>query len=212
MEDDFKKVLTVALDQARIEHKNLPLERLYAFYLVLQRWQRSLNLTAIREMKDVVHRHFCESLFLVNMIEKRNGSLFDFGSGNGFPAIPIKIALPELAVTMIEGRRKKCHFLRAAVRELTLDKVRIMNRRLEHLSELESDARHDYFTMRAVGNIKTILAELPSIMRSGGKAFIYAGQKTIPELDELARKLSAQKDDLLLPGRMASYVSILKLP
>ncbi len=212
MADDFRKVLQRTLDQAGIKREDLPFDRLHAFYLLLERWQRSLNLTSIRQVKDIVDRHFCESLFLVDKIEKRGGILIDFGSGNGFPAIPIKIALPELAVTMIEGRKKKCHFLSAAVRELDLDRVKIINRRIEHLSELEDEELCDYFTVRAVGNIMTILAELPSIMRAGGTAFVYAGQKILPQLDELAQKLSAQKDNVPLPGRRASYVSVLKLP
>jgi len=209
--NDFEKILIDSLDRAGIAVQGLPLDKFNAFYQLLEKWQSSLNLTAIKGLQDIVDRHFCESLLLVEKIEKKNGKLLDFGSGNGFPALPIKIAIPELEIILVEARKKKCHFLNAIIRELDLTKIAVKNKGIKKLSELSGGERFDYYTMRGVGNAVQILAELPSILHSGGKAFIYSGHKSLPLLEKVAQKISAKKQDILLPGRRASYLSILEL-
>jgi 16S rRNA (guanine527-N7)-methyltransferase len=210
VKSDFKEVLVLSLKQAGISIQGLPLDRFDAFYQILKKWQASLNLTAISDPESIADRHFCESIFLLGRIEKKDGKLLDFGSGNGFPALPLKIAIPELDVTLVESRKKKCHFLKAAVRELGLHKVVVLDGRFERLSAIAEERRFDYFTMRGVGNIIQLLDGLPLIMKHSGKAFIYAGERTLPLLDVAAMRIGARRKDILLPGRNASFITILE--
>ena len=90
---------------------------------LLVKWNARTNLTAIREPEEMVRRHFGESLFAGVQIAGRVGkdaSLLDFGSGAGFPGLPIQLLLPGVRVTLAESQGKKASFLREAVRTLGL--------------------------------------------------------------------------------------------
>ena len=95
-----------------------------ALYLdLLVKWNARTNLTAIREPEEMVRRHFGESLFAGVQVGGRvlqDASLLDFGSGAGFPGLPIQLLLPGLRVTLAESQGKKASFLREAVRTLGL--------------------------------------------------------------------------------------------
>ncbi|MGH9403017.1 MAG: 16S rRNA (guanine(527)-N(7))-methyltransferase RsmG, partial [Terriglobia bacterium] len=82
---------------------------------LLLRWNEKINLTAIRTPEECVTRHFAESLFLARH-EQLNGRLLDIGSGAGFPGLALKVAVPELAVTLLEPVAKKRAFLKEVVR------------------------------------------------------------------------------------------------
>ncbi len=83
------------------------------------KWNARMNLTAIREPEEIVGRHFGESLFAAQQIGA-SGTLLDFGSGAGFPGVPIQLWHPELRVTLAESQAKKAAFLRELVRSLVL--------------------------------------------------------------------------------------------
>src|ERR1700734_2469554 len=90
---------------------------------LLLRWNARTNLTAIREPEAMVTRHFGESLFAAQLISPRlkpGATLLDFGSGAGFPGLPIQLYRPDLRVTLAESQGKKASFLREAVRTLGL--------------------------------------------------------------------------------------------
>src|SRR5580698_9229322 len=86
---------------------------------LLLKWNARTNLTAIRSPEDIVRRHFGESLFAAQHIEPHS-TLLDFGSGAGFPGLPIAILRPDIQVTLAESQNKKATFLREAVRTLGL--------------------------------------------------------------------------------------------
>lgn len=94
-------------------------ERLSAYLDLLMKWNARMNLTAIREPEEIVGRHFGESLFAAQQIGA-SGTLLDFGSGAGFPGVPIQLWHPELRVTLAESQAKKAAFLRELVRSLVL--------------------------------------------------------------------------------------------
>ncbi len=116
---------------------------------LLLRWNERMNLTAIRDPREIVRRHFGESLFVARFISPA-GSLLDLGSGAGFPGIPIQICRPALKVTLAESQRKKATFLREVVRELGLS-CEIWAQRAEDLIPLR---RFDAVVMRAVDHPK----------------------------------------------------------
>jgi 16S rRNA (guanine527-N7)-methyltransferase len=89
----------------------------FAAYLgLLLRWNARLSLTAIREPEQIIRRHFVESAFAAQHLPADIKSLLDYGSGAGFPGIPIAICRPEIRVTLAEAQGKKAAFLREAVR------------------------------------------------------------------------------------------------
>jgi 16S rRNA (guanine527-N7)-methyltransferase len=96
------------------------LPRLSTYLDLLLKWNARTNLTAIRDPEEIVRRHFGESLFAGRHLDPDTASLLDFGSGAGFPGLPIALLRPDIQVTLAESQNKKAAFLREAVRTLSL--------------------------------------------------------------------------------------------
>ena len=96
------------------------LARFEAYYALLQRWNARMNLTSIRDQEGILSRHFVESIACAVHLPPEVNTLLDFGSGAGFPGIPIAICRPEIHATLAESQGKKSAFLREAVRTLGL--------------------------------------------------------------------------------------------
>jgi 16S rRNA (guanine527-N7)-methyltransferase len=97
------------------------------------KWNARMNLTAARKPEEIVRRHFVESIFAAQQIPKHVKTLLDFGSGAGFPGIPIAICRPKIGVTLAESQGKKAAFLREAVRTLGL-KAEVWAGRVEEMA------------------------------------------------------------------------------
>lgn len=207
----FDRILRETLEWRGISLSQSAFEKLFLFHALLEKWQKTLNLTAIQGATEIADRHFAESLFIARWMEKKESALLDLGSGNGFPAIPLKIAIPDLKVVMIESRKKKCHFLHAVIREIGLKNIDVDDKRFESFSELSKRGTFDYLTMRAVKITEQMLIDLPLILRSKGKAFLYAGEKELALIDSAAYKNNMRHEDMLLPERRSSYVSIIEI-
>jgi 16S rRNA (guanine527-N7)-methyltransferase len=142
--------------------------QLSAYLDLLLKWNARTNLTAIREPKAIVQRHFGESLFCGLQIAKRASSpasLLDFGSGAGFPGLPIQLLLPELRVTLGESQNKKATFLREAVRTLGLLHTEVWGSRVE---EMPATLRFDVVTARAVDKMDEAVAAARLRISAGG--------------------------------------------
>jgi 16S rRNA (guanine527-N7)-methyltransferase len=120
---------------------------------LLLKWNARTNLTAIREPEEIVRRHFGESLFAARHIGEC-ATLLDFGSGAGFPGLPIQLFRPDIAVTLAESQNKKATFLREAVRTLSLS-TEIWATRVE---SMPPGRQFDIVTLRAVDNMEAALA------------------------------------------------------
>lgn len=97
--------------------------QLRAYLELLLRWNERTNLTAIRAPEEMVQRHFGESLFAGGVLGRFVGGtaeVLDFGSGAGFPGLPVQLLLPQVRVTLAESQGKKAAFLREVVRSLGL--------------------------------------------------------------------------------------------
>lgn len=119
------------------------LRALAAHYELLVRWNKVLNLTALRKIEEAVERHYCESVFLAHHLPPVPLGLADIGSGAGFPGIPVAVMRPDCRVTLIESHQRKAVFLREASRGLP--NVRVAARRAEEVGEA-----FDWVVSRAV--------------------------------------------------------------
>ena len=134
---------------------------------LLLKWNARTNLTAIRDPEDIVRRHFGESLFAgLHLVPRLSPSatLLDFGSGAGFPGLPIQLLYPNLLVTLAESQGKKSTFLREAVRTLALS-TEVWAARVDTMPP----TRHfDAITLRAVDNMPQALADAQHRVAQGG--------------------------------------------
>jgi hypothetical protein len=93
-------------------------EQFEAYLALLMKWNGRMNLTAARKPEEIVRRHFADSIFAAQQIPKQVKTLLDFGSGAGFPGIPIAICRPKIGVALAESQGKKAAFLREAVQAI----------------------------------------------------------------------------------------------
>jgi 16S rRNA (guanine527-N7)-methyltransferase len=109
------------------------MQLLEAHYELLTRWNKVLNLTAIRNAEEAAERHYCEALFLAAHMQKGVRAVADVGSGAGFPGFPVAVVRPDVQVTLIESHQRKAVFLREASRGLA--NVRVLSDRAEGVRE-----------------------------------------------------------------------------
>ena len=108
-------------------------EALESHYDLLVRWNRTLNLTTIRDLPEVVERHYGESIFLAAHLPADPLRIADVGSGAGFPGLPVAIYRPDCLLTLVESHQRKAVFLKEAARSLS--NVRVLARRAEQVDE-----------------------------------------------------------------------------
>ena len=125
---------------------------LTSYYRELDRWNQKINLTAVRDTKEMVIKHFLDSLLFGQALERRRDvSLLDVGSGAGFPGLPLKILVPELRVTLLEPNEKKTSFLRHVIGTLDLKDISVVSKSLrDFCREPDPRGRFSYVTTRAV--------------------------------------------------------------
>ncbi len=169
-----------------------------AYLDLLLRWNARVNLTAVRDAENIVTRHFGESLFAARCLFERDvllsetpktddgrpktkGRLLDFGSGAGFPGLPIKIWSPQLRVTLLESNNKKATFLREVIRALGLVDVDVVSDRAENYRGAPSDV----VTLRAVERFEASLMIATRLVSPGGRLAILVGENQVLKSKEL---------------------------
>jgi 16S rRNA (guanine527-N7)-methyltransferase len=140
---------------------------------LLKRWNQTIPLTSIEDDVEMVTRHFGESIFVGSFVPVRRGRLADVGSGAGFPGFPLKIAFPELQVTLIESNVKKCAFLREVQTKLALSGVEIVRSRYEDFPA--APASFDFVASRALGGYKRLLRWSKAVLRPQGRVILWLG-------------------------------------
>ena len=123
-------------------------EKLKKYLELLLKWNSKFNLTAITDEEKVWSNHFEDSLAPIKFVEGKK-RLADLGSGAGFPGLPLKIALPDLEVVLIDSRRKRISFCNEIIRELKLDNVRAVHGRAEDKNLYSSLMPFDVVISRA---------------------------------------------------------------
>jgi 16S rRNA (guanine527-N7)-methyltransferase len=156
-------------------------DQVLAYLHLLLRWNEKINLTAIREPEECVTRHFGESLFLDRHIQI-HGQLLDIGSGAGFPGLALKIAFPEISVTLLEPVTKKRAFLKEAARVCGFSQVAVRGERLEEWVSTTSVPAFDFATMRAVGNLEALVPLAAHCLKPGGSLLLWLSQDQTPGL------------------------------
>ena len=151
------------------------LPQLVIYLDLLLKWNARTNLTAIRDPEEIVRRHFGESLFAAQNLKLGNPdptpsapsatTLFDLGSGAGFPGLPIALLRPEMQVTLAESQNKKAAFLREAVRTLNLPNVGVWAARAE---TMPANRQFRIVTLRAVDNMEAALSAAIVRVAPGG--------------------------------------------
>ena len=184
--------LDLAADRARalklVDVSRETLTRLDAFVALLLTWQARINLVAASTVPQLWTRHIANSLQLLPLAPADAKKWVDFGSGGGFPAIPIACALadtPGAHVHLVESNGKKSAFLREAVRQLKLPAT-VHQERVENIGDSWT-ATAQVVTARALAPLKTLCDQVFPLMAQGAVALFPKGQDVEAELTEAAK-------------------------
>lgn len=152
-------------------------EKLLAYLDLLLKWNKTYNLTAVRDPEQGLTHHLLDSLAILPWVDERR--LLDVGSGGGLPGIPLAILRPELSITLVDAVQKKVSFLQQAVIELGLPNVQAVHARVEKL-----DGRFGQITSRAFAGLQDFVALTRHLLEPDGHWLAMKG--VLPE-DEMAR-------------------------
>jgi 16S rRNA (guanine527-N7)-methyltransferase len=157
--------------------------KLLAYIALLDKWNRTHNLTAIREPERMVTHHLLDALAtLPHLPEAATLRLIDVGSGGGLPGVPLAIARPQWRVTLLDSNRKKAAFLRQAIAELAFANVAIAAMRAE---DYIPDTPFDVAISRAFADLGQFAAAARHLVRPGGHLFAMKGVYPREELKAL---------------------------
>jgi 16S rRNA (guanine527-N7)-methyltransferase len=172
---DYRRRIARRAKRCNVDLSGPVADSLAAYLDILSVWNKAINLTALDDPDAAVDRLVIEPLIAARYVPP-DATVIDIGSGGGSPAIPLKIVLPAISLTMVESKTRKAAFLRDAVRRLALDRVTVEARRYEEL--LATPAMHesvDVVTVRAVRVEDSVLLSLQAFLRIGGEVLLFRG-------------------------------------
>ena len=162
------------------------------YYELLVEWNEKMNLTAITEYGDVMKKHFIDSLSIVKAIDPKSISyMIDVGTGAGFPGLALKIAFPEIKVTLLDSLNKRITFLNAVIDELKLKDVEAVHGRAEDFAgKTDYREKYDLCVSRAVANLSTLSEYCLPFVNNNGCFISYKSEKIEEELKQAENAIS----------------------
>lgn len=156
-----------------------------AYHQELIKWNAKTNLISEKSTKEVVSRHFLDSLTALQFIEKRDARIIDVGCGAGFPGIPLKIASPKLQLYLLETNRKKVSFLKHIIRRLNLSAAFVVHDRVENLLHIsEWQGFFDFVISRAAFKLPEMIPWGAFLLALGGKIIALKSSSIAEEFSQ----------------------------
>lgn len=203
--EEFKSELIKQLKKIDIEIDEEKVIKFYKYMNLLIEWNKKINLTAIVEEKDIIIKHFLDSLTISKYIN-RNQKVMDIGTGAGFPGIPLKIVQENINMNLVDSLNKRITFLNEVVNKIELKNIVAIHSRAEDLAKIEEHReKYDIVVSRAVAKLNTLLEYMMPFIKVGGTCICMKGSN-IEELEESKKAIEIlggkleKVDEIVLPN------------
>lgn len=200
---NFKK----DLEELHITLSDVQFGQFMKYYELLIEKNKVMNLTAITEFDEVMKKHFVDSLSLVKVCDL-NGtfSLIDVGTGAGFPGIPLKIAFPNLKITLLDSLQKRVGFLQEVIDELGLTGIEAVHGRAEDFAKPgQLREAFDLCVSRAVANLSVLSEYCLPYVKVGGSFISYKSDKVSIETEQNKTEIEQAEHAIsVLGGRLVT--------
>lgn len=185
MEYCFDKFIK-ELNNISVELSEKQLEQFRLYYEMLVEKNKVMNLTGITEWDEVLEKHFLDSISLIRVVDLHSDiSIMDMGTGAGFPGIPLKIAFPELKITLVDSLNKRVLFLQEVIDTLGLKYIEAVHGRAEDLArDKKYREQYDLSVSRAVANLSTLSEYCLPFVKLGGQFVSYKSGEVENEVSE----------------------------
>ncbi len=202
----FKALFKEYLDKIKIDVEDSKIEKFFDYMNLLISWNQKINLTAITEEKEIIIKHFIDSLTINKYIENYN-KIYDIGSGAGFPGIPLKILNDNKEFTLIDALNKRIVFLNEIKDKLELKQIELIHGRVEDLAKnIEYREKGEVVVSRAVANLSTLVEYMLPFVKIGGICICMKGNNISEELKNAEKAINIlggeleNIDNFVLPG------------
>lgn len=181
--DSFKKEMNINLMALNLKLDDSQIKNFYDFMNLLIEKNKVMNLTGITEPKEVILKHFIDSLTVLKYINE-NDNIIDVGTGAGFPGIPLKIAENSLETTLLDSLNKRINFLNEVIEKINLNKVKTIHGRAEDFGQdFKYREKYDVAVSRAVAPLNVLLEYMLPFVKVGGKCICMKGSNCDEEIE-----------------------------
>ncbi len=185
--EEFSIELKEKSNKIDVKIKDKEVEQFYEYMNSLLEWNEKINLTAITEPKEVILKHFIDSITIQKYIQKEN-SVVDVGTGAGFPGIPLNIVNNEAKYTLVDSLNKRIKFLDEIIDKLNLKNIETVHSRAEDFAK-ENRETYDVATSRAVAALNVLLEYLLPLVKVGGLCICMKGSNVQEEIEASSNAL-----------------------
>lgn len=213
---EFKEELVKSAKKIDVDITEEQAQKLYKYMTILIDWNKKINLTAITQEKDIIYKHFIDSIS-INKYIKNKTDIIDIGTGAGFPGIPLKILNSKNNFTLVDSLGKRINFLQNVKKDLNLNNINLIHSRVEDLAQIDAyREKFDIVASRAVANLRVLVEYMLPLVKEDGICICMKGPNIEEEIKDAKNAINIlggkiEKIDFMeLPGEMQRNIVIIR--